>query len=103
MATRPTWNTKVLNSINRMMIRLNRMAMSWILLERSRQKEREREWRICDQQKGGRQEQKDCSLCTVLFQIIPASLMTQYRQVYYSQLRIVFPPRAKDNAWQLNQ
>ena len=90
MATRPTWNTKVLNSINRMMIRLNRMAMSWILLERSRQKERE--WRICDQQKGGRQEQKDYCLCIVLFQIIPASLMTQYRQVYYSQLRTVFPP-----------
>lgn len=31
MATRPTWNTKVLKSISRMMIRLNRMAMSWIL------------------------------------------------------------------------
>lgn len=33
MATRPTWNTKVLDSINRMMIRLSRMAVSWILRE----------------------------------------------------------------------
>lgn len=34
MATRPTWNTKVLDSINRMMIRFRRMAVSWILCER---------------------------------------------------------------------
>lgn len=34
MATRPTWNTKVLDSINRMMIRLRRMAVSCILCER---------------------------------------------------------------------
>lgn len=33
METRPTWNTKVLDSINRMMIRLSRMAVSWILRE----------------------------------------------------------------------
>lgn len=30
-ATRPTWNTYVLNIISRMMITLNRMAISWIL------------------------------------------------------------------------
>lgn len=34
MATRPTWNTKVLDSINRMMIRFRRMAVSCILWER---------------------------------------------------------------------
>lgn len=33
MAIRPTWNTKVLDSINRMMIRFRRMAVSWILCE----------------------------------------------------------------------
>lgn len=31
MATRPTWNTKVLDSISRMMIRFSRMPVSWIL------------------------------------------------------------------------
>lgn len=35
MATRPTWNTKVLDSINRMMIRFSRMAVSWMLREGS--------------------------------------------------------------------
>lgn len=29
--TSPTWNTYVLNIISRIMITLNRMAMSWIL------------------------------------------------------------------------
>lgn len=37
MATRPTRKTKVLDSINRMMIRFSRIAVSWILSE-------EREW-----------------------------------------------------------
>lgn len=31
METRPTWKTNVLDSINRMMIRFRRMAVSWIL------------------------------------------------------------------------
>lgn len=42
MATRPTWNTKVLNSISRTMIRLNRMAMSWMLSKKKESRGRKR-------------------------------------------------------------